>query len=90
MFSALSDTNSIISGAFELSSTDAFNLEPFNLYIFIFLFVGVIHLHQFPRVLLTLSKRHILDSSEFKEIADDNFKFDENVGKFYKRVENTM
>ena len=36
------------------------------------------------------SKRQILDSSKLKEFADDNFEFDENRGKFSKRVENTV
>ena len=40
--------------------------------------------------ILTLSKRQILDSSNLKEFADDNFKFDENGGKFSKGIENTM
>ena len=31
-----------------------------------------------------------LDSSELKEFADDNFKFDENGRKLSKRVENTV
>ena len=31
----------------------------------------------------------ILDSSKLKEIAEDNFKFDENGRQFSKRVENT-
>ena len=35
-------------------------------------------------------KRQILDCSELKEIVDDNFKFDENGGKFYIRVKNTL
>ena len=35
-------------------------------------------------------KRQILDSSNLKEFADDNFKFDENGRKLSKRVENTM
>ena len=34
-------------------------------------------------------KRQILDSSKLKVFADNNFKFDENGGEFYKRVENT-
>ena len=34
-------------------------------------------------------KRQILDPSKLKEIADDNFKFDENLRKFSKQVENT-
>ena len=32
----------------------------------------------------------ILDSSELKEFADDNFKFDENGRKLSKRGENTV
>ena len=35
-------------------------------------------------------KRQILDSSELKEFADDNFKVDENGRKFSERVENTV
>ena len=35
------------------------------------------------------SKRQMLDSSNLKEFADDNFEFDENGRKFSKRVENT-
>ena len=34
-------------------------------------------------------KQQIVDSSKFKELADDNFKFDENGRKFSKRVEDT-
>ena len=32
----------------------------------------------------------ILDRSRLKQSADDNFKFDENSRKFFKRVENTV
>ena len=32
----------------------------------------------------------ILDSSKLKEVADDNFRFDENGREFSKRVENTV
>ena len=32
----------------------------------------------------------ILDRSKLKQSADDNFKFDENSRKFFKRVENTV
>ena len=39
---------------------------------------------------LPFLKHHILDSSKPKEFADDNFKFDENVRKFSKQVENTV
>ena len=35
-------------------------------------------------------KRQILDSSNLKEFADDNFKSDRNSRKFSKRVENTL
>ena len=35
-------------------------------------------------------KRQILNSSTFKEFADDNFKCDENGKKFSKWVENTV
>ena len=35
-------------------------------------------------------KRQILDSSKLKQLADTDFKFDENSGKFIKRVENTV
>ena len=35
-------------------------------------------------------KRQILDSSKLKEVADDNFKFDEHGRKFSKQVENTV
>ena len=39
---------------------------------------------------LTLSQWQILDTSKPKELVDENFKFDENGGKFSKRVENTV
>ena len=32
----------------------------------------------------------MLDWSKFKEFAHNNFEFDENGGKFSKRVENTV
>ena len=35
-------------------------------------------------------KRQILVSSKLKEFADDNFKFNENCGKFSKRIENNV
>ena len=34
-------------------------------------------------------KRQIFDSSKLKEFTDDNFKYDEYVRMFFKRVENT-
>ena len=35
-------------------------------------------------------KRQILDSSKLKEFVNDNLNFDENGGKFSKRVKNTV
>ena len=35
-------------------------------------------------------KRQILDYSNAKEFADDNFEFDENGIKFSKSIENTV
>ena len=35
-------------------------------------------------------KQQILDSSKLKDIADNNFEFDENGKRFSKRVENTV
>ena len=32
----------------------------------------------------------MLDSSKFKQFADDKFEFDENGRKFFKRLENTV
>ena len=37
-----------------------------------------------------IPKRKILDSSKLKQFADDNYKFDENGRKFFKRVENSV
>ena len=39
---------------------------------------------------IPVPKRQILDSSKLKELADDNFKFDENGGKFSERVKNKV
>ena len=39
---------------------------------------------------LPITRRQILDSSKLKEFADDNFQFDENGRKLFKRVENTV
>ena len=36
--------------------------------------------------ILPFPKRQIEDLSKLKEFADDNFEFDENVGKFSERV----
>ena len=37
-----------------------------------------------------VTRRQILDWSKLKQSADDNFIFDRNIRKFYKRVENTV
>ena len=39
---------------------------------------------------LTHTRRQILDFSKLKELADDNFQFDENGRKLFKQVENTV
>ena len=39
---------------------------------------------------LPFHKRQILDSFKIKEIADNNFKFDENGKRLSKWVENTV
>ena len=43
-----------------------------------------------PHQSLGIPKQQTLDSSELKGYADNHFRFDENGGKFYKRIENTM
>ena len=42
------------------------------------------------KVNLPSPKRKILDSRKLKELAEDNFSFDENGRKFPKWVENTV
>ena len=42
------------------------------------------------RTVYPFPKRQILDSSKLKQFADDSFKLNENGGKFYKRVVNTV
>ena len=37
-----------------------------------------------------ITRRQILDSSKLKEVADNNFKFDENGRKLSRWVENTV
>ena len=37
-----------------------------------------------------ITRQQILDSSKLKEVADDNFKFNENGRKLSKWVENTV
>ena len=50
---------------------------------FCYVFQSAYFFNPFP-------KRQFLDSSKLKEFDDDNFKFDENVRKFCKWVENTV
>ena len=40
--------------------------------------------------LYPITRRQNLDSSKLKEVADDNFKFDENGIKLSTQVENTV
>ena len=42
------------------------------------------------KVTLNPNTNKQIDSSKLKEVADDNFKVDENGRKFSKRVENTV
>ena len=53
--------------------------------------VNTILLH-FPQkgAVFKSPKRQIFNSSKLKESAEEHFKFDENGGKFSKRVENTV
>ena len=46
--------------------------------------------HVRDSALKPITRQHILDSSKLKEFEDDNFKFDKNVRKLSKRVENTV
>ena len=49
------------------------------------------HLSSWPLLgLQTFPKRQISVSTKLKEIADNNFKLDENGRKVSKRVENTV
>ena len=45
---------------------------------------------QHSKLSQLFTKRQILESSKLKEIADHNFKFDENGRKLSKQVENTV
>ena len=45
-----------------------------------------VHVHH----KLNQNCKHHLVTSELKEFADDNFKFNENGGKLSERVENTV
>ena len=50
----------------------------------------LLHIIHHVDPLKPFPKRQILDLSKLKEFADDNFKFDENGRKFFRRVENTV
>ena len=76
MFSALLRTRFAISANFNQSSANALNLDRADSLLF--------------GKGLTLSKQQILESSKLKEFVDDNFRFDENGRKFYKRVQNVV
>ena len=43
-----------------------------------------------PLVVNPFSIDELLDPSKLKTFADNSSKFDENVGEFFKRVENTV
>ena len=60
-----------------MSSVNDFNMDRFNFFLI------------WKRV-NPLSDDSILDRSNLKQSADDNFKFDKNSRKFSKRVENTV
>ena len=51
-------------------------------------YIFTVHIPQ--RQFNPLPNDKILDSSELKEFADDNFKFVENGRKFSTRIENTV
>ena len=48
------------------------------------------HFSQNMKCLQPFSKQQIFDSSKVKQLADDNFKFDENGRKSFKWIENTV
>ena len=59
------------------------NLQQHLIIHFVAWILSVIAVYLFP-------KQHILDSSKLKELADENFKLDDNGSTFSKRVENTV
>ena len=65
------------------------NSRQFSCGYYYFFFQNSFKSCKLCRSLELFPKRQILDSSKFKEFADDNFKFDDNEGKFSKLVENT-
>ena len=58
-----------------------------SLFLCINIFIGNIHVQV---CIEPITRQHIVDSSKLKELADDNFKFDENGRNLSKRVENTV
>ena len=50
----------------------------------------IVYLVPVRTITLTLSQAKILDHSNFKDVADDDLKFDVNGRKFSKPVENTV
>ena len=48
------------------------------------------HFLLFPRFFSTLFQTTNCNSSKLKELADNNSRFEENGGKFYKRVEKAV
>ena len=58
------------------------NLQHITVYLTVY--------YDMTTLLLTLSKRQILDSLKLKEFADDNFGLDENGINIIKRVENPV
>ena len=51
---------------------------------------NVFYLTKDKTLNLTLSTRQVLDSFKLNELADYNFKFEENEKKFCKKVQNTV
>ena len=78
MFSTLSERENAIL---------AFNLIMSKILLFS---KGISHPFAYLNSYQPFPKRQILDSSNLKEFADDNFKFYENGRKFTKRTENTV
>ena len=59
------------------------NLQQHLIIHFVAWILSVIAVYLFP-------KQQILDSSKLKELADENFKLDDNGSTFSKRVEKTV
>ena len=52
--------------------------------IYVFMTCYNTHIAPYP-----ITRQQILDWSKLKQLADNNFEFDENSRKFFKWVENT-